>query len=510
MRASAGTSRVAPVLAVVARTDAGAIDALGEAWRALHAATRATPFQSWEWARAWWTHCPRGELLLLAAYAHDELVALLPLVLRRWGPLRRVMFLGAPEADYQDLLALPDHAAAARDAFAAWLAVRDGWDVIDLTDVPRASLLAGLVVPPPSSPPSPSPSLMPSPLPSLMPSPLPSLMPSASLPLPPLPRSSSLTPSLPLPPSLPPSLMPSPSPSLMPSPLPSLMPSPSPSLMLPPSLPLPPSPSWRVRVVAHRVCPYLALDGDWRAAAGKQLRARLKRQDKRLARDFAVTFDTAHGDELPHALDDLFWLHNRRWQRRGLRGAFARPAVRRFHHELARRFDARGWLRLHRLRADGKTRAAFYCFADAERVYYYLSGFDLGLARYSPGTLLMGRAVAAAQASGARVFDLLRGDENYKREWGARLDGTVRIIVSRRRSLRALVAVGLIAVERAAARAGSHLRNRLWGHRRGESGEASATATPSRSSGSPSRTPASAAPSAPCPSASIDSRFRRR
>jgi CelD/BcsL family acetyltransferase involved in cellulose biosynthesis len=381
VRAAAGTSpspRDAAIfachdLAVFACHDDAAIDALADEWRALHAAAPATPFQSWEWASAWWTHRRRGELWLLGARAGDRLVALLPLLLVRVGPLRRLAFLGAPDADYQDLLALPEHASAARDAFFAWLTSRGGWDVIDLTDVPRASPLAALTAP---------------------------------------------------------------------------------------------SQSVRVTVTPHRVCPYVLLDGDWRAAAGKRLRTRLRQQERRLKRDFDVAFDLARGDDLPPALDDLFWLHNRRWQRRGLRGAFARPSVRRFHREVARRFDARGWLRLHRLRTDGKTRAVFYCFADAQRVYYYLSGFDLVLARYSPGAVLMGHAVAAAHEGGARVFDLLRGDESYKREWGARDDATVRIVLSRRRNFRARVGHALIALDRAAAIVGSRLRNRLWGHRR--------------------------------------------
>lgn len=353
---------------VEAWRDDAALDRLADDWRALHAAVGATPFQSWEWARAWWSHRRRGRLLVLCARDGGALVGVLPLTIAR----RRVTFLGAPEADYQDLLALPGRADEVRDACAAWLAAAPEWDVVDLPDVPEASPLAALAAP---------------------------------------------------------------------------------------------SPSLVVRRHPHRVCPYLALDGDWRLAAGKQLRTRLGQKRRRLDRDFRVEFDLAGADELPHALDDLFWLHDRRWRRRGLRGAFARPSVRDFHRELAARFCARGWLRLHRLRVDGKTRAAFYCFGDGARVYYYLSGFDLALGRYSPGAVLMARAVEEAQASGARVFDLLRGDENYKREWGARERRTVRVVMRRLRSLRALVAVGAIAVERAAAVAGSRLRNRLWGHR---------------------------------------------
>ncbi|MGZ3441544.1 MAG: GNAT family N-acetyltransferase [Polyangia bacterium] len=362
---------------VDALDDDAALDRLADDWRALHElAPSATPFQSWEWARAWWSHRRRGRLLILCARDHGgALVGLLPLVVAPFGPARRVTFLGAPEADYQDLLAAPAHADAVRDAFAGWLAgAARGWDIIDLPDVREDSALATLA---------------------------------------------------------------------------------------------PPSPSLAARRYVHRICPYLTLDGsgDWRLAAAAKLRTRLRQQNRRLARDFDVAFDLAGADELPHALDDLFYLHDRRWRRRGLRGAFARPSVRRFHRELAGRFAARGWLRLHRLRVDGKTRAAFYCFADGARVYYYLSGFDLGFGRYSPGAVLMGRAVEEAQSDGARVFDLLRGDENYKREWGARERRTVRVVVTKRRSLRSWLAASAIAVERAAAVAGSRLRNRLWGHR---------------------------------------------
>lgn len=359
---------------VDALDDDGALDRLEADWRALHAAAGATPFQSWEWARAWWTHRRRGRLLLLCARDGGALVGLLPLVVAPLGPLRRLTFLGAPEADYQDLLAAPARAAAVRDAFAGWLAAAaHRWDVIDLPDVRAEAPLAALAAP---------------------------------------------------------------------------------------------TPALAARRHPHRVCPYLPLDEDWRRRAGKQLRTRLPQKRRRLARDFELAFDRAAGAELPHALDNLFWLHDRRWRRRGLPGAFARPSVRRFHRELARRFADRGWLRLHRLRVDGKTRAAFYCFGDGARVYYYLSGFDLDLSRYSPGAVLMARAVEEAEADGARVFDLLRGDENYKREWGARDAHTVRVVVRKRRSVRSWLAVGVIAAERAAAVAGSRLRNRLFGHRR--------------------------------------------
>jgi CelD/BcsL family acetyltransferase involved in cellulose biosynthesis len=224
----------------------------------------------------------------------------------------------------------------------------------------------------------------------------------------------------------------------------------------------------RAVVTHHRVCPVIALKPTWdeqRAALGKSLRTRVGQKRRQLERNFEVAFDVVGGDELGPALDELFWLHNQRWRRRGLRGAFADARIRRFHQDVARRFQDSGWLRLHRLRLDGKTRAMFYCFAYGERVYYYLSGFDLALARYSLGTVLMAQAVADSIARGAHEFDLLRGDENYKREWRADERATMRLVLGKPRSLRSRVALGVSWLERRLEHEASRLRNRLWGNR---------------------------------------------
>jgi CelD/BcsL family acetyltransferase involved in cellulose biosynthesis len=82
-------------------------------------------------------------------------------------------------------------------------------------------------------------------------------------------------------------------------------------------------------------------------------------------------------------------------------------------------------LRLHALRLDGAVIAALYALADRpgrgdRRVYFYLGGFDPDRAALSPGALLVGHAIEAAVREGAVAFDFLRGQEAYKRRWGAR------------------------------------------------------------------------------------------
>ena len=65
------------------------------------AAEMGSPFSTWEWADSWWRHMePGGELALRACRDGDGwTVAILPLYVRRRGPLRVVRFVGQGPAD---------------------------------------------------------------------------------------------------------------------------------------------------------------------------------------------------------------------------------------------------------------------------------------------------------------------------------------------------------------------------------------------------------------------------
>ena len=122
--------------------------------------------------------------------------------------------------------------------------------------------------------------------------------------------------------------------------------------------------------------------------------------------------EIATPEQAPEYLAALFDLHERRWQGEGV---LKDPRVRAFHQRVTRAFAARGWLRFHGLRVDGKLKAVLYAFARNGRVYYYLSGFDPEFEPFSPGSLL----IQDAMSQGDREFDFLRGTEPYKYKWGA-------------------------------------------------------------------------------------------
>ncbi len=239
-------------------------------------------------------------------------------------------------------------------------------------------------------------------------------------------------------------------------------------------------PELRPLLVHHRVCPFIPLETSWDAFVkrlSKNMRANVGRRRRQVAKQFRAEYDLADAATLPTAMEELFRLHNARWRRRGVSGAFAGARMQAFHHEVARRFLARGWLRLHRLRLDGETRAAFYCFQLGKRVYYYLSGFDVAFGKYSIGNVLMAQAIERAIGDGATEFDLLRGDETYKFAWKAEERETLRLILGRP-ALRSSFALSAHRLERFIEHKGLALQRRLWGRRREpgtanvESGEA--------------------------------------
>jgi CelD/BcsL family acetyltransferase involved in cellulose biosynthesis len=124
-------------------------------------------------------------------------------------------------------------------------------------------------------------------------------------------------------------------------------------------------------------------------------------------------------DEVGGFLAELSRLHGARWTSRGEDGVLADDAVQRFHQAALPRLVAAGIARLFTLVIEGRAVGAYYGLHHGARAYAYIGGFDPDFAFESPGTLLLGRAIAEAVGDGATEFDFLRGQEPYKYEWGA-------------------------------------------------------------------------------------------
>jgi CelD/BcsL family acetyltransferase involved in cellulose biosynthesis len=90
----------------------------------------------------------------------------------------------------------------------------------------------------------------------------------------------------------------------------------------------------------------------------------------------------------------------------------------------------RGWLQLNILTVGGNPAAAYLNFSYNNQVLVYNSGQDGQYAHLSPGIVLLAYTIRHAIEHGQRVFDFLRGNENYKYQMGGR-DTEVFMLIAR-------------------------------------------------------------------------------
>jgi CelD/BcsL family acetyltransferase involved in cellulose biosynthesis len=118
-------------------------------------------------------------------------------------------------------------------------------------------------------------------------------------------------------------------------------------------------------------------------------------------------------------LDNLIRLHHRRWQAAKVeQHAFSTPEYVGFHRAVVHACARRGWIRFYCIELAGAPVAVFYCYSFRGEISYFQAGFSPEHERLRPGLVLIGYAVEHAIKEGNRVFDFLRGEHDYKNQWG--------------------------------------------------------------------------------------------
>lgn len=167
-------------------------------------------------------------------------------------------------------------------------------------------------------------------------------------------------------------------------------------------------------------CPVLYLDcsEDLNGAVPSRRRRQLRRALRAARRRGETVIEPAECSPRVF-LDHLFRLHHACWERRGESGVLSDPAVQGFHRKALPRLAGAGLARCYLLRIDDAVVGAYYGFLNRAKAYAYIGGFDPDFAEESPGSILIGHALAEAVREGATEFHFLRGGEAYKYSWGA-------------------------------------------------------------------------------------------
>jgi CelD/BcsL family acetyltransferase involved in cellulose biosynthesis len=126
--------------------------------------------------------------------------------------------------------------------------------------------------------------------------------------------------------------------------------------------------------------------------------------------------DAATRKETREAFDHFVRIHQNRWNREGLPGAFADGVYTGFMKEVTEVFFLKGWMRIKTVETENECLAVDYAFVYNNRVYDYQKAFDSTspLSKYGPGKTLMYNLIEQSIEEGRTVLDLLRGEEKYK------------------------------------------------------------------------------------------------
>jgi len=170
-------------------------------------------------------------------------------------------------------------------------------------------------------------------------------------------------------------------------------------------------------------CWRLPLPESWDDLVGRYSKSQLRRV-RRLTRKMSieergVLQTVSDAAQLPDALDLLVRLHQQRWQHAGQPGCFASPRFESFLRDVAHRLLAVGKLNLCWLELEGRPVAVEFAPLGEQTTYVYQGGVDPQALNESPGHMMTFSLVREAIRRGHRMYDLLRGDEPYKAEWGA-------------------------------------------------------------------------------------------
>src|ERR1022692_3328933 len=167
--------------------------------------------------------------------------------------------------------------------------------------------------------------------------------------------------------------------------------------------------------------PYLELVGDWAAfesSLGSEVRSNLRRRRRRLEERGAVTFEEQDGrTRLDQLFGEVVDVERMGWKGEQGTAIGSREDTLLFYRCIASWAAARGWLRMHILRLDGRPIAAGLALRSSGVQFHLKIGFDPAYRQLAPGTLLMREYIHSAFTDGLRRIEMLGDDEAYKRVW---------------------------------------------------------------------------------------------
>ncbi len=181
------------------------------------------------------------------------------------------------------------------------------------------------------------------------------------------------------------------------------------------------------------VCPIINLPSSWEeylSLLNKKQRHEVRRKIRKANKEAVVRWYYVQDEKaLQSEIEDFIRLHEKSGRQKR---AFMDARMQSFFQAIARSIFEPGWLRLYFLLVNGVKAAAVLCFDYNDSILVYNSGYDPQLnPSLSTGTVLLAYCIQHAIQKGRRVFDFLRGDEEYKYRLGGQDTQVYNLRISR-------------------------------------------------------------------------------
>lgn len=186
--------------------------------------------------------------------------------------------------------------------------------------------------------------------------------------------------------------------------------------------------------------PVIQLDSTWDAYLDSlsvkdryNARRYYKRSEKGNKNAFKIEKIKRLGN-LPGAMANLIRMHQLQWNSRGFAGTFSEKRMRNFFMEVAKSFFEKDWIEFNMAmpaEADIKCVAVDMLLTYKNRVYLMHRGMDEDpqYRKQGPGNVLLYARLNEAIHDGVKVFDMLRGSEEFKVRMATKINQINQIII---------------------------------------------------------------------------------
>jgi CelD/BcsL family acetyltransferase involved in cellulose biosynthesis len=176
-------------------------------------------------------------------------------------------------------------------------------------------------------------------------------------------------------------------------------------------------------VAPEDVCPIIELPGDWDTylmSLRKKDRHELRRKVRKLEGRDDVRWHLVPPDDAGRMQSEMQTFLDLHRSSGVDKAHFMDDKMANYFLDMARDLSDTGWLDLAILTISNEPASAYLSYNYGGRLYLYNSGYSQRFAAYSAGVALLAYRIHKAILQGLHQFDFLRGDEEYKYDFGAK------------------------------------------------------------------------------------------